>query len=531
MERKVKIDPKVFWPALIVVLGLSLPLVINPELGAKMVNAGLSFVTGQFGWLFLLFGMFCFITLMWLAFGKYGHVKLGGPDDEPEFSYVSWVAMLFCAGIGIGIMLWSIIEPIYYLEGPPFGFEPHSQDAIEWAHMYGQFHWGFSAWAIYAIPTIPIAYSVYVRKEPFLRISAASKGVLGNLADGWLGKVIDAVVAFGIVGAVGTSLGLAVPLVSALFSEMFGVQDSFGLNLVILAIWTAIFGTSVYRGLSKGIKVLSDVNMYVAIAMALFILFAGPTVFILKMSVNSWGIMLDNFFRMSFWMDPIAEGGFPEGWTIFYWAWWIAYAPMMGLFVARISKGRTIRDVVIAECLWGTIGCWVFFCIFGAYSTYLDVQGILSISQILSESGSNAAIIAVVKTLPGSSIVLVVYTFLCFIFLATTLDSSAYTLASVCSKDLRGDEQPARWHRVFWALVLAVVAVGLLAVGGLSTVQTSTIVVALPLIPVLFILVLSSLRWLEEDYGHIVGKKVLAIDYQPKGTLDNIPKKNADLGV
>ncbi|MGI6630316.1 MAG: BCCT family transporter [Bacillota bacterium] len=531
MERKVKIDPKVFWPALIVVLGLSLPLVINPELGAKMVNAGLSFVTGQFGWLFLLFGMFCFITLMWLAFGKYGHVKLGGPDDEPEFSYVSWVAMLFCAGIGIGIMLWSIIEPIYYLEGPPFGFEPHSQDAIEWAHMYGQFHWGFSAWAIYAIPTIPIAYSVYVRKEPFLRISAASKGVLGNLADGWLGKVIDAVVAFGIVGAVGTSLGLAVPLVSALFSEMFGVQDSFGLNLVILAIWTAIFGTSVYRGLSKGIKVLSDVNMYVAIAMALFILFAGPTVFILKMSVNSWGIMLDNFFRMSFWMDPIAQGGFPEGWTIFYWAWWIAYAPMMGLFVARISKGRTIRDVVIAECLWGTLGCWVFFCIFGAYSTYLDVQGILSISQILSESGSNAAIIAVVKTLPGSSIVLVVYTFLCFIFLATTLDSSAYTLASVCSKDLRGDEQPARWHRVFWALVLAVVAVGLLAVGGLSTVQTSTIVVALPLIPVLFVLVLSSLRWLEEDYGHIVGKKILAIDYQPKGTLDKIPEKNADLGV
>jgi BCCT family betaine/carnitine transporter len=338
-------------------------------------------------------------------------------------------------------------------------------------------------------------------------------------------------VAFGIVGAVGTSLGLAVPLVSALFSEMFGVQDSFGLNLVILAIWTAIFGTSVYRGLSKGIKVLSDINMYVAIAMALFILFAGPTVFILKMTVNSWGIMLDNFFRMSFWMDPIAQGGFPEGWTIFYWAWWIAYAPMMGLFVARISKGRTIRDVVIAECLWGTLGCWVFFCIFGAYSTYLDVQGILSISQILSESGSNAAIIAVVKTLPGSSIVLVVYTFLCFIFLATTLDSSAYTLASVCSKDLRGDEQPARWHRVFWALVLAVVAVGLLAVGGLSTVQTSTIVVALPLIPVLFVLVLSSLRWLEEDYGHIVGKKILAIDYQPKGTLDKIPEKNADLGV
>jgi BCCT family betaine/carnitine transporter len=233
MEKRGQINPAVFWPALIVVLGLSVPLAIWPEAGEVAVASCWSFITSKFGWFFLLFGAFCFVVLMWLAFGRYGHVKLGSAEDKPEFSNFSWVAMLFAAGIGIGIMLWSIIEPIYYLNAPPFGVRPHSQMAFEWAHMYGQFHWGFSAWAIYCLPTIPIAYAVYVRKEPSLRISTSCRAILGDLVDGWAGVLIDIIVMFGLVGAVGTSLGLAVPLVSTMFSEMFGIQQSLGLNVFI----------------------------------------------------------------------------------------------------------------------------------------------------------------------------------------------------------------------------------------------------------------------------------------------------------
>ncbi|MDY6827476.1 MAG: BCCT family transporter [Bacillota bacterium] len=514
-ERKVPMDPRVFWPSLIVAVSVSAYLALSPESGGRAVDAAYSFVTANFGWLFLIAGMACFIVLLWLAFGRFGHVKLGCTKDEPEFSYFSWVAMMFCGGIGIGIMLWSITEPLFYLLGPPFHVEPGSAMSAEWAHLYGQFHWGFSAWAIYCIFAIPIAYAVYVRKDPHLRISTTCGGVIGaSLAKGPLGVIIDIFVMFGIIGGVGTSLGLAVPLVSALFGNLFGVPDSFGLNMVVLLIWTAIFSISVYRGLDKGIKVLSNFNVYLALALIAFVLFAGPTVFIMSSWTNSLGLLLNNFFRMSFWTDPILKGGFPEAWTIFYWAWWFAYGPMFGLFVARISKGRTIREVILACLVWGTLGCWVYFAIFGGYSIYLDINGIAPVSQILSESGGPAAVIAVLAEMPLSRLVTVVYTILCFVFLATTLDSSAYVLASVASKDLKGDEQPARWNRLVWALVLAGLAIGLLTVGGLQTVQTSTIVVALPLIAVVVLLTMSLLKWLNEDFKD-TKPKTMAVDYEP----------------
>ncbi|ATW27254.1 BCCT family transporter [Candidatus Formimonas warabiya] len=517
-QRKLQIDWRVFWPALIVVLGVSLPLAINPEKGGTVVNAALAFCTGKFGWLFLLFGMFCFVLLMWLAFGRYGNVKMGGPTDEPEFSYFSWIAMLFCAGIGSGIMIWSVIEPIYYLAGPPLNVEAGTFMAKEWAHVYGQFHWGFSAWAIYCLPTIPIAYYVYVRKENSLKMSVTFKDLFGpKVVDSWIGVVIDVIVMFGLIGAVGTSLGLAVPVVSALFHEMFGIPQGMGLNLLIIALWTAMFGTSVFKGLSKGIKVLSDINIYLAIILAVFVLFVGPTVFTMKLWTNSMGLLFSNFFHMSFWMDPINQGGFPEGWTVFYWAWWIAYTPMMGLFVARISRGRTIKDIVIAECLWGTLGCWLFFGVIGAYSIYVDINGIVPVSQILADQGSQAAIVAVMGSLPLGKLVMFVYLTLIFIFLATTLDSSAYTLASVCTRDIRGDEQPATWNRVFWALCIGLISIGLLAVGGLGPVQTSSIVSALPLMPVLFLQVISFMKAINKDFAHLKPRPI-AIDYQPEAS-------------
>ncbi len=513
MTSKKKIDPKVFWPSIGLILGLSVPMALFPETGEKVVKSVFNFTTGNFGWAFELFGVLCVSFLIWLAFGRYGKVKLGGPDDEPEFSYLSWVAMLFCAGIGIAIVNWAFVEPIYYLSGPPFGVKPMTVEAAEWAGVYGQFHWGITPWAFYALLTFPIAYSVYVRKQPHLTLSTAARGVLGDKADGWIGKMLDVVVIFGIVGGVGTSLGLAVPLVSELFSEMFGIQNSFGLNLLILAIWTAMFSISVYKGLSKGIRVLSEINMYLAFVLLFFVLAVGPTVFILSMWSNSFGLMVSEFFRLSFYLDPITKGGFPEGWTVFYWAWWIAYGPMMGLFVARISKGRTIRQVVVGELLWGSMGCWLFLAIWGGYTIHVTYNGLAPTVEILNEAGMPAAIISVLKTLPATKLVLPFYTLLCFIFLATTLDSSAYTLASISTKELPGTEQPARWNRLFWAFLLAFVGVGLLAVGGLKAVQLSSIVVALPLMPVMVILIMSMLKWLKEDYGEMTETSLDIVDY------------------
>ena len=514
MERKIeggdRVDMRVFSLSVLFLMGVVGPLLLFPDSSSAMISAAFSFTTGTFGWLYLVTGLATVVFLIGLAFSRYGNVRLGGVDDKPEFSTFSWIAMIFCGGIGIAIVNWAWVEPIYYYTSPPFGVAAKSQAAAEWALTYGQFHWGLTPWAIYCLPAIPIAYSMYVKRQSGARLSVAARGVLGKHADGWWGVVLDAIVVFGIVGGVATSLGLAVPLVSKLASGLFGVQDSFVLQMGMLALWTLMFGTSVWFGLAKGIKILSDVNVIMALAILCFTFLVGPTQFMVDGWINSFGRMASNFVSMSTWTDPIGKTSFYKDWTVFYWAWWIAYAPMMGLFVARISRGRTIRELIVAEMVWGSLGCWVFFAVWGGYALDLQISGKLDVAAILSGAGGTpAAVQAILATLPMSGIVTGVFILLCFIFLATTLDSAAYVLASVTSKELTGYQEPKRSLRVTWALLLAAIGSFLIQIGGLKPVQTSTIIVALPLIPVLFVLTWSLLRWLKEDFAELKGSEHL----------------------
>ncbi|MFI8620421.1 BCCT family transporter [Marinomonas sp. NPDC078689] len=517
-NKKVAIDLALLLPSVLVILAISIPLLINPEASKIVVNQLLAWCTGTFGWLYLLAGISSFMFVGWLAFGPVGRIKLGGPDEKPEFSKLPWVSMLFCAGIGISICNWAFVEPLYFLSSPPMGIEANTTKAVEWAAMYPMFHWGVIPWAIYLMPALPIGYALYVRKVNVLRLSEACRGVLGNLVDGIVGKIIDIIVIFSIVGGVGTSLGLSVPLVSKLFQSMFGLQDSFGLQMVILAAWIAMISWSVYNGLNKGIQTLSNINAALALALLVFVLFASSTIFILNLWVNSFGLLVDNFFRIAFWTDPIAKSGFPQNWTIFYWAWWIAYAPMMGLFVARISRGRTVKDIIINGMLWGSFGCWAFFAIWGGYALNLDISGTLDLQTILSQQGIPATVVAVLQQLPASEVIIPLFTLLCFIFLATTVDSSAYMLAAVCTKEINGYQEPARWNRILWTLLLGLLGIGLLSMGGLKVVQTSTVLVALPMIPVLGIMSLSLLRWVKEDFSSELAPNVIAND-----ASDNTP--------
>ena len=319
-------------------------------------------------------------------------------------------------------------------------------------------------------------------------------------------------VVFGIVGGVGTSLGLAVPLVSQLVSGLFGITPSFMLDVGVLLVWTAIFSASVWFGLAKGIRILSDINVWLAIFLLAFTFVVGDSLFMVEGWVNSLGKMSSHFVEMSLWTDPVGGSTFWKDWTVFYWAWWIAYAPMMGLFVARISRGRTIRELIIAEMVFGSLGCWVFFAIWGGYALDLQISGALDVAGILDAGGIPAAVEAILNTLPMSGLVTGMFILLCFIFLATTLDSSAYVLASVTSRKLSGYQEPKRSIRLIWAFLIAGVGVALIQLGGLKAVQTSTIVVALPMIPVLVILAWSLLRWLRQDFAKKVLEPHLVID-------------------
>lgn len=522
-----KVDKVIFWTALIVVVCFSTPLVLFPAEGKAALDNALSWSTKTLGWTYLWFTIAAFGVLAYFAFGRFGDIRFGGPDARPEFSLPSWVAMLFCAGIGASVLYWGTIEWAYYYAGPPFGLEPKSTEATEWAAMYGLFHWGFTAWAVYCVPTLPLAYLYWNKGKTVLRLSAACEGVIGERhADGLIGKMIDVLFMFGLIGGVGTSIGLGTPMLSAGIAELFGVDRSFTLDVIVIAIWAGIFAFSVYSGLEKGIKVLSDINLYLIVFVLGFSFIFGPTIFLLDTFTNSVGLLVQNFVEMSFYVDPInkaenfieaenagksyvaADGTFPEWWTIFYWAWWIAYAPFMGLFVARISKGRTIRELILVEVVGGSMGCWVFFAILGNAGMFFQLEGTLDLSAMAADNKAPEAIIATImeignNTIPFGVPLLIVFVVLSFIFGATTMDSSAYTLSTVASKDSGGAAEPARWHRFFWAIALAVVSLSLMYAGGedsLKALQSASVVVALPLIVVLTLMVFSLRRWLREDF-------------------------------
>lgn len=525
-----KVDKAIFGLALAVILAFAIPLVIWPTEGKAALNTALAWTTKTIGWSFLWLTIGAFGVLIFFAFGRYGKVRFGGAGATPEFSMASWIAMLFCAGIGSGVMYWGTIEWAYYYTSPPFGMESGSKDAIEWAATYGLFHWGFTAWAVYCIPTLPLAYMYWNRKKSVLRLSGACEGVIGTrAANGPLGKLIDILFMFGLIGGVSTTIGLGTPMLSAGIAELFGIERSLTLDFIVIAIWGLIFGFSVYSGLSKGIKVLSDINLWLIGILLGCVFVFGPTVFQLDVLTNSLGLLLQNFLKMSFYLDPVtkaenifaataegksyvsAGGTFPEWWTIFYWAWWVAYAPFMGLFVARISRGRTIRQLIGAELVGGSIGCWVFFGLLGNSALFFQMEGLLDLTGMVADGKTPEAIIATVKAvgdrmLPLGTALVVVFVALAFIFGATTMDSSAYTLASVAEQDTGQAHEPSRWHRAFWAIVLSFVALALLYSGGsdaLSALQAASVVVAVPLMPVLFIMVWSLIRWLREDHPEL----------------------------
>ena len=497
-----KVDKKIFWPTMLVLVAISIPCSLFPDQSAKIAGTVLSFLTHQLGWLFLWFTAGCFGLLGWLAFGKYGNVRMGGPDTKPEFKTLTWFAMLFCASFGSGLLYWSSVEWGYHFSSPPFaGIAPKSKEAAEWATTYAMYHWGFVAWAIYCIPTLPIAYAFYNRKIPNLRISTACSGIIGDHQHGLLGKVIDMCFMFGLIGGMAAAFGLGTPMLSEGISRLTGIEKTFGLDIGILGVMTIMFSISVWRGLEKGIAALSNINMYFLVGLLVFVLIAGPTVFLVNNFSNSLGRLLQNIVEMSFYTDPVQKGGFPQGWTIFYWAWYVALAPFVGLFTARISKGRTIREIVVAVVIIGGLGCMSYCAVMGGTALYYELNGILPMTDIMSKDGAPAAIISFAQQLPLGDLVVVVWILCAFVCLATCIDSTAYSLALVASKDVVEGQEPPRWHRMVWAFSLTLVGIALLAMGGLKPIQTICVVTGLPLLVVITISVISFLRWLKEDYG------------------------------
>ncbi|MDV3052305.1 BCCT family transporter [Staphylococcus ureilyticus] len=505
-ERVKVMDWTTFIGSSLILLIAVIPMMVFPKASQDIITHLNEVVSSTLGSIYLLIGLATLIFVLYIAFGKYGNVTLGKATDKPEFNNFSWAAMLFCAGIASDILYWGVIEWAFYYQDPPHGGKGMTDSALNYATMYGMFHWGPIAWATFVLPALAIGYLVFIKKKPVYKISQTMRPILRSQTDGIIGKIVDILFIFGLLGGAATSLALGVPMISAGIEKLTGIGDSMLMRSIILFTITAVFAYSSYSGLKKGIKVLSDANVVLSFVLLGFVFIVGPTVFIMETSITGMGNMIKNFFQMATWIEPFGgiggrkETNFPQQWTIFYWSWWIVYAPFIGLFIARISKGRTLKEIVLGTIVYGTLGCALFFGIFGNYAVYLQITGSFDVIHFLNTHGTEATIIEVMHQLPFPNLIIVLFLLSAFLFLATTFDSGSYILAAASQKKVIGE--PLKANRLYWAFALCLLPFGLMLVGGeraLEVLKTASLLASVPLLAIFVMMMISFLRTLSED--------------------------------
>ena len=480
-------DPFIFWVSASITVGFVIWSIVFPEKMTTVINAVFAWTTGNWGWLYLVTAFVLVIGCFILMIGKYGAIKLGLPDDKPEFSNFSWFAMLFGSAIAAGIVFWGPAEPAYHYMTPPpfFGGEAKTAEAGANAMTYSFFHWGLSAWAIYAMLTIPLAHACYTKGLPF-KFSSAFYYVLGKKVHGIWGKVLDIFAVFATLGGLATTTGLVALQLSSGLKFQYGIElGSWGIYIII-GILTVIFTIAVYTGVEKGVKFIGDINMWVFIGVWFFILIFGPTIFLINLTTNSIGQYLLNFLPMSLFTAPGVEGNWIGSWTIFYWAWWMSWAPFVAVFIARISKGRSIRQVIAATLLLPTLGDFLWYGVIGGAGIKFDVTG------TLTEHGVESAIFAIAQNLPMTGILSICLIFLITTFFLTSANSAALSLAMFVS----GHETPHRNLRAFWGIALGAVAAVLAGAGSLKAIQTASIATAFPMMFLLLLVMYGTFKGL-----------------------------------
>jgi len=499
-NKNKKIEPWVFFPPFIFIILFCIWVFRDPQKANDGLQSAFNFITNQMAWVYEWYVFIVFIICLFFIFGPYANKRLG--DEEPEFSTISWLGMLFTGVIGVGVLTWASFEFFYYLQTPPFGIEPFSPEARSWALSYPLFHWGPSIYALYTVFGLVFAYMFFVKKKNVLRPSAACEPIFGQkLINGWLGKLIDVLFVIGFTGGVATCIGVNVPTVVALISKVFNTDVSFvGESLIILS-WSIFMALLLYTGLNKGVRLLSDFRIYFGFAILAFILLLGPTTYILNNFTDTVGHVLQNFIRMSLNTDPAYQSGVPQAWTIFYWAWYMALTLQSAIFLGRISRGRTVREYAIGALLAQTVGCWLFWGVFENFSMYVHEKGIIPIAQILAEKGQGAAIVEIWTQLPFSGLIMVVLLVYAYIAMQTLLNASVYTLSMVTTKELSGDEEPPKWNRIFWSITLGIIAIALAYIGGIRPAQTTTVISSLPIVVIATLILIAFFKDMRQTWN------------------------------
>ncbi|AOT71606.1 glycine betaine uptake BCCT transporter [Geosporobacter ferrireducens] len=485
-------DQKVFFISLFVVFSIVLWGILDSE-GFGRASAGVfNFLVDKFGWFYLL-SMFSFVVFsVVLAFSKYGRIRLGPDDSEPEYSYISWFAMLFSAGMGIGLVFWGVAEPLNHFMAP-LGIEAGTPAAADFAIKKSFFHWGLHPWANYSVMGLALAYFQFRKNKPGL-ISSVFYPLIGEKGvKGPIGHAIDILAIFATVAGVATSLGLGTLQINSGLSHLFGVPNHIPIQISIIAIITIMFMLSAVTGIDKGIKWLSNINLSLAALLMLLGVLIGPSAMIINVFTNGLGLYLGDLIRDSFYVEAFGDSSWLGGWTIFYWAWWIAWAPFVGTFIARISKGRTIREFIAGVLLLPTLGSFLWFATFGTLGINLG-------PDVASEAikSTPTAFFVVMSHYPMGGILSFVAVILLCTFFVTSADSATFVLGMMSAN---GALNPNTGRKVVWAVIQSLLAFVLMLAGGLGALQTASIAAAFPFTIVMIFCMVSLMKELGQEQG------------------------------
>lgn len=488
-----RVNRPVFIASALLIVGFIFFGSLFGELAGEVFNQLQSFITHRFRWLFIILMNVAVVFSLYIALSRYGDIRLGHQTEHPEYSLLSWFGMLFSAGIGIGLLYWGTAEPLYHFMSPPMG-QAETVETAKQAMSISFLHWGIHAWALYCVVALSLAYFHYRRGLP-LSIRSVLYPLIGQKIYGKWGHVVDTLAVFGTMFGVVTSLGLGAMQINAGFSNVFGIPNNVPVQLCLIAIITAMATLSVMMGLDKGIKRLSDINIVLTVLLLGFMLLFGPTQFIIDSFIENIGNYVSQLIPLGFWSEAYSNTDWQANWTIFYWAWWVSWSPFVGIFVARISRGRTIREFIFGVLFIPMLLLFFWFTTFGGSAVHMELMGNYGlIEAVKADYGS--AIFKLIEYYPLTKPLTLVIVVMIMLWFVTSSDSASLVIDMLTAG---GDTNPPKIQRLFWALSQGVIAAVLLVAGGLSALQAVAIIAGFPFAIVVFVMMYCLWRGLTRD--------------------------------
>ncbi|MDM1782575.1 BCCT family transporter [Acinetobacter indicus] len=487
------VNPNVFVST-VVIIAIFLGLVLfAPDTFQGLTQQLNQWITSSFSWFYVLSVAIFLIVLIYIALSDMGKIKLGPDHSQPAYHSGSWFAMLFTAGMGIGLMFFGVAEPVMHYVTPPIG-EPQTLVAAQQSMRITFFHWGLHAWAVYTLVGLALAYFAYRHNLP-LKIRSALYPLIGNRIYGPIGDGVDTFATIGTIFGVATTLGFGVTQINSGLNYLFGIEQQPSTQIVLIIVVSSMAALSVFFGLDKGVKRLAELNLLLALLLLIFVFLAGPSIYLLQTTIQATGQYVSNLFSMTFNLYAYQPSGWIGGWTIMYWAWWISWSPFVGMFIARVSEGRTVREFIVGVLLIPT----------GFTLIWMGFMGNAALHSIIHEANtslleavqrdSSVALFEFLGSLPFSSVTSIVATLLVMLFFVTSADSGSLVTDYLTAKT----ENSPVWQRLFWTLVMALLAITLLLVGGLEALQSATIMSALPFTLIMLLICWGLLKALRLD--------------------------------